>query len=89
MAGAFPDNSISPKTKKMQAAVEKMRVVVKEMQSTTHQALGEESTGGMFGLGAKKPTEAEMSKKMRELYVAGGTAWNHGLGSAMPAMRLV
>lgn len=76
-AGAFSDNSISPKTKKMKAAVEKVRVAVSGMQSLARQALGEESAGGgLFGFGAKKPSEAELAKKLREYYVAGGNAWN-------------
>ena len=75
-AGSFSDNSISAKTKKMKAAIQKVREVVEEMQRTTRVALGEEKVGGFFGIGANKPSDAESIKKIRELYVVGGNAWN-------------
>lgn len=74
-AAAFSESSISPKTKKMQAAVAKMREVIQEMESVSKQALGEES-GGMFGFGSKKLDKTEASKKLRALYVEGGNAYN-------------
>jgi len=88
-AGAFSDNSISTKTKKMKAAVEKVRVAVNGMQSLARQALGEESAGGgFFGFGAKKPSEAELAKKLREYYVAGGNAWNEYIFAANDDLAL-
>lgn len=71
-AAAFSDNSLSTKTKQMQAAVAKLRIIVADMESTAKQALGEEGGGGFFGFGAKKVPEAELAKKMRQLYVDGG-----------------
>ena len=77
-ASAFSrQNAITTKTKKMKEAVEKMRGVVNDMQSVAKQALGEETSGGgLFGFGAKKLSEGEAKQKIRELYVAGGNAWN-------------
>lgn len=60
----------------MQEAVTKVREVVEEMQSVSRQALGEEKSGGLFGLGAKKVDKNESAKKLRELYVKGGNSWN-------------
>jgi len=74
LAAQFSDNSISPKTKAMKKDVEEIRSVLNEMTSICRQALGEESSGGLFG---KKPaSKKELSKRMKELYVIGGTAWN-------------
>lgn len=76
-AGAFSDNSISAKTKKMRDSVQKLRAVVEGMNLAAKEALGEEKGGGgLFGFGAKKPTQTELAKKVRELYVAGGNYWN-------------
>jgi len=75
-ASAFSESSISAKTKKMQEAISRVREVVEEMQSVSRQALGEEKSGGLFGLGAKKVDKNESAKKLRELYVKGGNAWN-------------
>lgn len=76
-AGAFSDNSISPKTKKMQASVEKVRTVIKGLQDVAAQGLGESTGGGFLGLGGgKKASPGELSKQARDLYVAGGNAWN-------------
>jgi len=75
-AGAFSDNSISPKTKKMQSAIVETREVVVELQKTARLALGDEGGGGLFGFGAKKPNQAELSKQARSLYVNGGNSWN-------------
>jgi hypothetical protein len=87
LAGSFSDNSIAPKTRKMQAAVADLREIVKEMQKVSRQGLGEEK-GGLFGLGAKKPNEAELSKKMKELYVKGGNAWNEYVLAANDELAL-
>ncbi|OEU16830.1 hypothetical protein FRACYDRAFT_269118 [Fragilariopsis cylindrus CCMP1102] len=67
LASQFSDNSISPKTRDMKKEVDQLRAV----------ALGEENAGGgFFGMGAKKPTKSELSKRMKELYIIGGTSWN-------------
>ena len=40
-------------------------------------ALGElKPSGGFLGFGAKTPSQAELAKEVRELYVKGGNAWN-------------
>jgi hypothetical protein len=87
-ASAFSDNSITPKTKKMKAAVETVRTSVQGMQSVARQALGEEGGGGFFGLGKSKPNEAELKKKLREYYVAGGNAWNEYILAANEDLAL-
>lgn len=73
LAAQFSDNSISTKTKAMKKDVDEIRSVVNEMSSICKQALGEESSGGFFG---KKASKKDMSKRMKELYVIGGNAWN-------------
>jgi hypothetical protein len=88
-AAAFSDSSISPKTKKMQASVEKVRTVVQELQSVARQGLGEETSGGLFGIGAKQASQSELTKKARELYVAGGTSWNDYVYEANDYLALV
>jgi hypothetical protein len=75
-ASAFSESTISPKTKKMQLAVAKVRAVVEEMESICKQGLGQEQSGGLFGLGAKKADKTELSKRLRALYVDGGNAYN-------------
>jgi hypothetical protein len=76
-AAAFSDNSISAKTKKMKDQVAVLRSVVSDMNQAAREGLGEEvSGGGLFGLGAKKTSQAELAKRVRELYGQGGTAWN-------------
>ena len=61
----------------MKKEVDQLRAVVNEMGSISRQALGEEiAGGGFFGMGAKKPTKSELSKRMKELYIIGGTSWN-------------
>jgi hypothetical protein len=76
-ASQFSDNSISTKTKAMKKEVDELRVIVQNMDSLAKQALGEESSGGgFFGFGKKQLSKAEVSQKMKELYIAGGTAWN-------------
>jgi len=74
LAAQFSDNSISAKTKSMKKDVDEIRGVVNEMQSICRQALGEESSGGLFG--KKQADKKELSKRMRELYLTGGNAWN-------------
>ncbi|VEU41587.1 unnamed protein product [Pseudo-nitzschia multistriata] len=77
LAAQFSDNSISAKTKAMKKDVEEIRSVVVEMQSICKQALGEESAkGGFFGVGKKQASKKELSNRMKELYIIGGTAWN-------------
>ena len=89
-ASAFSSqNSISPKTKKMKASVDKLREIVGQMQSVSKQALGEETGGGgFFGFGAKKPSETELKQKMKELYVQGGNAWNEYVFAANDSLAL-
>merc|ERR1712157_393743 len=74
LAAQFSDNSISAKTKAMKKDVDEIRSVVNEMSSICKQALGEESAGGFFG--KKAASKKELAKRMKELYVIGGTAWN-------------
>lgn len=87
-ASSFSESSISPKTKKMQAAVAKVRNVVSEMQSTCSLALGEESSGGLFGFGNKKVDKAALASKIRILYVEGGNAWNEYVLAANDELAL-
>ncbi len=76
-AAQFSDNSISPKTKAMKKEVEELRTIVQEMDSLAKQALGEgDAGGGFFGLGKKQINKSEISQKLKELYIAGGTTWN-------------
>lgn len=73
----------------MKEAVEKVRVVVQDMQLTAKQALGEETGGGgFFGFGAKKPSEQELKQKIKQLYVAGGNAWNEYVYAANEDLAL-
>lgn len=87
-AGAFSDNSISEKTKKMKTAVEKVRAAVNGMASVARQALGEEKSGGLFGFGAKKPSKDELAKDLRKYYVEGGNAWNEYIYAANEDLAL-
>lgn len=87
-AAAFSDNSISPKTKKMKAKVDILRETVEQMNSLAKEALGEEKEGGFFGLGAKKRSQAELSKIARELYVKGGNAWNEYIFEANDELEI-
>jgi len=76
-ASTFSDSSITTKTKAMQSEVEKMRDVVKGINSAAKIALGEEKPGGgLFGFGANVPSQAELAQQVRDLYVKGGTAFN-------------
>lgn len=81
-ATAFSDNSISVKTKKMQAEADKIRSVIDGMNLAAREGLGEESGGGFFGIGAKKPSQAELAKRVRQLYVEGGNAYNQYIFAA-------
>ena len=82
-AATFSDNSISPKTKAMKNEVDELRSVVEAMSLAARQGLGEETGGGgLFGFGAKKPTKDELSRKLKELYIQGGTAWNRYIFAA-------
>ena len=73
----------------MKEAVEKVRVVVQDMQLTAKKALGEETGGGgFFGFGAKKPSEQELKQKIKQLYVAGGNAWNEYVYAANEDLAL-
>jgi phytoene dehydrogenase-like protein len=87
LASAFSESSISSKTKKMQGAVQKMRSVVKEMQGVVNETLGEEK-GGFFGIGTKKANPADSAKKLRQLYVQGGNAWNEYVFAANENLAL-
>ena len=61
----------------MKDSIEKVREAVKEMNLLAKQGTGEVSAGGgLFGLGGKKPSEAELKQKIKQLYVVGGNAWN-------------
>lgn len=88
LAAAFSDSSISPKTKKMKAAVENLRAAVQGMSSTAKLALGEEKSGGLFGFGGKKPSASELAKQMRDYYVAGGNAFNEYIYAANEDLAL-
>jgi len=82
-AASFSDNKISAKTKNMKEKVAEVRSVVEGMNLAARQALGEEKAeGGLFGFGAKKPTEAELAQKVRKLYIEGGNAWNEYIYAA-------
>lgn len=87
LASSFSESSISAKTKKMQAAVTKMRGVVEEMESLAAQALGEEKTG-LFGFGAKKVDKSQLAKQLRDLYVQGGNAYNEYVVAANDNLAL-
>lgn len=51
--------------------------VVNGMNSAAKLALGEEkSGGGLFGFGAKAPSQVELAQQVRELYIKGGNAYN-------------
>ncbi|GFH44978.1 hypothetical protein CTEN210_01452 [Chaetoceros tenuissimus] len=76
-AASFSDNSISPKTKKMKDQTAILAEVVDRMNTIAKIGLGEEKpSGGFLGFGAKAPSQAELAKEIRELYMKGGNAWN-------------
>lgn len=87
-AGAFSDNSISPKTKVTKAEVENMREVVSNLNATARSALGEEQAGGMFGFGAKRASPADLAKTARKLYIDGGNAYNAYIYAANDELML-
>jgi len=88
-AAAFSDNSISAKTKKMKVAVDKLREAVEGMSTTAKIALGEQKVGGgLFGLGAKAPSQSELAKQLRDYYVAGGNAFNEYIYAANDDLAL-
>mmetsp|Transcript_19482 Transcript_19482/g.53617 ORF Transcript_19482/g.53617 Transcript_19482/m.53617 type:complete len:322 (+) Transcript_19482:482-1447(+) len=88
LASAFSSqNSLSDKTRKMKTAVDKVRETTQAMELVTKQALGQDS-GGFFGLGKKKVSEAELAKQMRQLYAQGGTAWNEYVYAANENLAL-
>lgn len=61
----------------MRNEVDELRSIVQNMDSLAKQALGEETAGGgFFGIGKKQPSKSEISQKLKELYIAGGTSWN-------------
>uniref|UniRef100_A0A7S4N8B5 Uncharacterized protein n=1 Tax=Odontella aurita TaxID=265563 RepID=A0A7S4N8B5_9STRA len=88
-AAGFSDSSVSPRTKAMKAEVAKMREVVEGMNQAARLALGEEkASGGFLGLGAKQPTQAELAKRVRDLYGVGGNAYNQFIFQANDALPI-
>ena len=76
-ASTFSESSISPKTKSMKAEVEKLREVVEALNKAARVATGEEkSSGGLFGMGGKAPSQGELAKEVKDLYLKGGNAYN-------------
>ncbi|KAL9183773.1 hypothetical protein ACHAXT_004629 [Thalassiosira profunda] len=76
-ASTFSESSISPKTKSMKAEVEKLREVVEALNKAARIATGEEkSSGGLFGMGGKAPSQGELAKEVKDLYLKGGNAYN-------------
>jgi hypothetical protein len=87
-AATFSDNSISDKTRTMKKEVDELRFVVQTMISIAGQGLGEDTGGGLFGFGAKKLSKDEVSRKMKELYLEGGAAWNRYIYAANDGLTL-
>ena len=88
-AGAFSDNSISPKTKAMRKSVDKMREVMVGINAAARAASGEESGGGgLFGLGGKKASPKELAITIRKLYLEGGQAYNQYIFDANEELPL-
>mmetsp|Transcript_18383 Transcript_18383/g.39749 ORF Transcript_18383/g.39749 Transcript_18383/m.39749 type:complete len:256 (-) Transcript_18383:559-1326(-) len=76
-AATFSESSIAPKTKAMKAEVEKLREVVQGLNKGARIAQGEEkSGGGLFGIGGKAPSQGELTKELKDLYLTGGNAYN-------------
>lgn len=77
-AATFSDNSVSAKTKAMKAEVEKLREVVEGLNKAARISLGEEKGGGggLFGIGGKAPSQGELAKEVKDLYLKGGNAYN-------------
>jgi hypothetical protein len=76
LAATFSENSINAKTKRMKSEANELRSVIQGMGIVAQLALGEETGGGLFGFGANNPSKDELSRKMDDLYIQGGTAWN-------------
>ena len=56
----------------MKEQVSILREVVQKLSDTSKVALGEEkASGGLFGMGGKKPSQGELVKECAELYVKG------------------
>jgi hypothetical protein len=87
-AAAFSDSSISERTRKMQGEVAILREVVQNINAAAREALGEDTGGGLFGLGAKKSSQAELAKRVRESYVEGGNAYNRFIFEANTELPL-
>jgi hypothetical protein len=87
-ASNFSDNSISAKTKAMKKEVDELRTVVNEIDLVARQALGEDTGGGLFGIGAKKASKEELSRNVKQLYVQGGQAWNRYVFAANEGLPL-
>jgi len=88
-ASSFSDNSISPKTKAMHEQVENMRTVVSEMNKLALLGTGEgKPEGGLFGIGAKKLSNAELNASIRKLYVEGGNFYNQYVYAANDALPI-
>ena len=88
-AATFSDNSISAKTKKMKAESSKLHDVINGINLAAREALGEETGGGGFlGFGAKKTSQAELAKRVRQLYVEGGNAYNQYIFAANEELPL-
>jgi hypothetical protein len=76
-ASTFSESSISPKTRAMQEEVAKLREVVQGLNKVARIAQGEEKAGGgFFGVGSKKPSNAELAAEVKDLYMKGGNAFN-------------
>jgi hypothetical protein len=76
-AASFSDNSISTKTKQMKEQTAILAEVVEKINISAKLALGEEKpSGGFLGFGTKAPSQAQLAKEVRELYIKGGNSWN-------------
>lgn len=76
-ASTFSESSISAKTKSMKAEVQTLREVVEGMNKAARLATGEEKEGGgLFGSRGKAPSQAELSKEVKNLFMKGGAAYN-------------
>ena len=53
------------------------REVVQGLNKAAHISLGEEKAGGgLFGIGGKAPSQGELAKEIKDLYLKGGNAYN-------------
>jgi hypothetical protein len=87
-AAAFSDSSISARTRKMQNEVAILREAVQNINAAAREALGEDTGGGLFGLGAKKSSQAELAKRVRASYIEGGNAYNRFIFEANSELPL-